>query len=103
MSKRKQDRADDPLQQEQAPPWHHTAILKALVPGSRTEALTKADDYQTRRQYMTLVILTMMWATGLVFTAPIFIGWLVGYFGLESLLTAARAGALAYYDIRITG
>jgi hypothetical protein len=29
----------------------------------------------------------MMWATGLVFTASIIIGWLAGYFDLEPLLT----------------
>jgi PAS domain S-box-containing protein len=86
MSTQKEDRANIPLRRGRTF-WHGSAVLKTLVLGSQAGALSSADDDQSRRQYMTLVILTMMLATGLVFTTPVLVGWLAGYFDLESALT----------------
>jgi PAS domain S-box-containing protein len=87
MGKQRQDKADNPLPQEPGPTPHRATTLKALLLGSKIGALSTADGDQSRRQYMTTVVLTMMGVTGLAFTAPVVIGWLAGYFDLESVLT----------------
>ena len=53
----------------------------------KVTALSAADTDQSRRQYMTSVILTMMLAIGLICTVPVIVGWLVGTFDLESVFT----------------
>ncbi len=86
MGMQKRDKTNDPLLQEQTLPRQPASILKTLMLGSQTGALYAADDDQSRRQYMTVMILTTMWITGLAFTTPVLVGWLVSYFDLESVL-----------------
>lgn len=84
MGKQNRDNDDQlPQEQEQA---RQVADMKAAMLKSRTVTSATADEDASRRQHMTLVILTMMVVTGLVFSTPVVIGWLVGYFDLESIL-----------------